>query len=1030
MPPDHKLEILMTARDTSRRAFEQVTRRIKSIGIVATAAAGTAAYAMQRIGREAIALAIEQEKAEAKLEAVVRATGKAAGFSADEIKKYAGELQKVTGIGDEVTISAAAVLGTFKNIKGIEFKDTIKAMQNVATVMESDLKTQAVSLGKALNDPVANLGQLSKTGIQFTKDQKQTIKTLWEMGKTAEAQKIILKELESQFGGAAKAARETFGGAVDATKGYWNDFLESLGEIVTKNEDIKQFVNDTGESFQTWTKWVKESDGALNSLLSTMVKIPRAANDVVWALDIVAQNVDRYGRSGLGGTAGGGPAGIGGSYMGLSNAPTPFNLQPSPGWSSPGTRTTTPLSLGYWYIDEQGINTWVAQTQDEIIDAWRRNARPDNSVNHLLFGQDTAPARMATVDNFVKNVDQQIADGIKANQETDKALEGKFQPGSPYSGLPVTFGEQFGNEVGYNISSGLGSGIGTSLYDVLTGQFEDIDDAWKQVLKSMLASFLDFIGRLAAQKLVGKVGGWFGFGGGSGTSGGGGTSPMGVVSGARSLYSGGQWVANQMGWTGGQTAVDAASAGGASGLATGGTAYGNALTTATVGPAAEIKAMGAGAGQSGLGAVFQGGAGPGMLGLASLVYILGPYITAGMEHALGISKGNVVKEKFDSLANIAQIYEWKQSGGGPYSQAELTAGLSRHRADLSKHWDTSWQARDRAGQEAWLEGRGISRNAMGTYDWEQMQWAMENAPRMDMSDYLQESFGNSINAIEWEQIAAEIQTGLSGSMEQEQNAIEIALALSESGMATVEQQMQALGFIGRDQGWTSEAVLELMGSYVDAGVDLQTLRDFLLGEGLGTTTVQEVIGQLEASPILADQMDYGLPPSTDLRSVYEHGIGPSSQLNAIWDRGIKVNAPDYIPVRYGDAAGGLINYATGGWVNSHPTGGIIQQGSGIRDDVYLGPGPAGVHHWGMGGEYVINKVSTRKYKPLLDAINKDRLADAGVEMGGRPIHLTNQTNVYLDGKLVDSRIEKKIIMHERTKALGIDPTSKLNMGAF
>ena len=91
--------------------------------------------------KDSIALANEQEAAEAKLEAVVRATGEAAGFSADEMKAYAGELQLVSTYGDEVTISALAILATFKNINGENFKSATVAAQDMATVMGTDLNS-------------------------------------------------------------------------------------------------------------------------------------------------------------------------------------------------------------------------------------------------------------------------------------------------------------------------------------------------------------------------------------------------------------------------------------------------------------------------------------------------------------------------------------------------------------------------------------------------------------------------------------------------------------------------------------------------------------------------------------------------------------------------------------------------------------------------------------------------------------------------------------------------------------------------
>lgn len=61
--------------------------------------------------------------------------------------------------------------------------------------------------------------------------------------------------------------------------------------------------------------------------------------------------------------------------------------------------------------------------------------------------------------------------------------------------------------------------------------------------------------------------------------------------------------------------------------------------------------------------------------------------------------------------------------------------------------------------------------------------------------------------------------------------------------------------------------------------------------------------------------------------------------------------------------------AQGGWVSEHPMGGWINQGSGIRDDVYLGA-TGNIRHWGMGGEYVVNQRAAAQFAPLLEAMNK------------------------------------------------------------
>ncbi len=72
--------------------------------------------------------------------------------------------------------------------------------------------------------------------------------------------------------------------------------------------------------------------------------------------------------------------------------------------------------------------------------------------------------------------------------------------------------------------------------------------------------------------------------------------------------------------------------------------------------------------------------------------------------------------------------------------------------------------------------------------------------------------------------------------------------------------------------------------------------------------------------------------------------------------------------------------AEGGWVAAHPGGGWVREGSGNQDDVFLGYTP-GIRHWGMGGEYVVNKYAAERNAPLLEAINHDRGWDEGGPVG-------------------------------------------------
>lgn len=184
----------------------------------------------------------KQAKAIAQVEQGIKSTGNAAGIASKELQSMASALQENSLFGDEEILSkVTAQLLTFTNIAGREFKRTQQAALDLASRLGGDLQSASIQLGKALNDPVANLSALSRSGIQFSKDQKALIDSLVETGNLAEAQRVILSELEKQYGGSAKAAAEAGAGGITQLKNSFGDLMEQVGEVVT--EAITPFVN-------------------------------------------------------------------------------------------------------------------------------------------------------------------------------------------------------------------------------------------------------------------------------------------------------------------------------------------------------------------------------------------------------------------------------------------------------------------------------------------------------------------------------------------------------------------------------------------------------------------------------------------------------------------------------------------------------------------------------------------------------------------------------------------------------------------
>lgn len=245
---------------TKMKAMRSGMANIAAVGIAAGAAAAVVGLTkLNGFIQESVELAGVQEQAEAKLKAVLEATGGAAGLTADQLKEVAGQLQAITTYGDETTISAMAVLATFKEIKGDNFKAATRAAQDMAAVMGTDLESNIVQIGKALNDPIKGLTALSRVGVSFTEQQKQQIAALQEAGDIMGAQKIILQELKSEFGGAAEAMRGTFTGSLEAVKNAYGDLKEEVGFAITNNEFFLEGLKALEAQVVSWTSYMREN---------------------------------------------------------------------------------------------------------------------------------------------------------------------------------------------------------------------------------------------------------------------------------------------------------------------------------------------------------------------------------------------------------------------------------------------------------------------------------------------------------------------------------------------------------------------------------------------------------------------------------------------------------------------------------------------------------------------------------------------------------------------------------------------------
>jgi len=206
--------------------------RFGKIAAIAAGAAGIGAVVKTlSIGTREF---MDQQKVAAQTSAVLKSTGRVANVTAKQMESLSSALMAKSGVDDEAIQSGQNLLLTFTKVrnetgKGNDvFNQATVAMLDLSVAMGKDLNSSAILVGKALNDPVKGASALSRAGVQLTAQQKDQIKTFVESGRVLDAQKIILKELTTQFGGSAEAAGKTLSGQLNVLKETFNNLAGEL----------------------------------------------------------------------------------------------------------------------------------------------------------------------------------------------------------------------------------------------------------------------------------------------------------------------------------------------------------------------------------------------------------------------------------------------------------------------------------------------------------------------------------------------------------------------------------------------------------------------------------------------------------------------------------------------------------------------------------------------------------------------------------------------------------------------------------
>lgn len=223
------------AVNEARKSSEGISRQFTKVGNgMMTMGAGLTAGVtapLIAMGVEAAKAATESRQALGQVEAALKSMGPAAGKTSEDLQALAHDIMMIAGVDDdEILKSVTANLLTFGNVAGEQFDRASRAAVDLSARMGTDLQSATVMIGKALNGPAEGLAALRRVGIQFTDSQEAMIKSMVAANDVAGAQKIMLSELERQFGGSAAAMADA--NPWMRIKVQIGDVMEQVGEVI------------------------------------------------------------------------------------------------------------------------------------------------------------------------------------------------------------------------------------------------------------------------------------------------------------------------------------------------------------------------------------------------------------------------------------------------------------------------------------------------------------------------------------------------------------------------------------------------------------------------------------------------------------------------------------------------------------------------------------------------------------------------------------------------------------------------------
>jgi hypothetical protein len=228
--------------------FAQIKKTAAGVfgGELLTKAFDTIKDAVKDLFSEAVNQAREADLNIQKLNVALGVSGRYSAEASAAFQELAEKIQATTTVSDDqvLKLENLAITYTKTNAQAMKLTET---SVNLAAVTGQDVNSALQQLAGTLSGSAGRLQKLFPDLQQFTKSQL-------EAG-------AAVDYFNGRFGGAAAAQVNTFDGRVLQLKNSFDDFLKSMGRLVTESPTVVAIVNFLGQEFRRLASYFKSFSG-------------------------------------------------------------------------------------------------------------------------------------------------------------------------------------------------------------------------------------------------------------------------------------------------------------------------------------------------------------------------------------------------------------------------------------------------------------------------------------------------------------------------------------------------------------------------------------------------------------------------------------------------------------------------------------------------------------------------------------------------------------------------------------------------